>query len=342
MGTTMTTDRLGVALGRVLRQPLTWIAVLLWVAGTALAWWLAGGFLPFDIPSQANAPFAARMMQPTLGLIEVFVLMAIAFQLTRRRQIPDMAARAPDRAVAARETGLLIGYAMLAQASGWVVGPAFGYRPFSFHIAGTLVGCSTLPSPGEIQLWAAYNFLMFAVLPYLWFRRRYSAEQLNMKSSNVGNDLLVIVVIGAVESAVEFAALSTDFFRLTPHQMLVGGAATFFYYFVGTVLPTMILIYAILLPRYLKLTGSVVATVLLGGLTYAAMHLVEGWSSFTTPRYAALSILFVFFQYLGPGMIKSVLTLRTGNAWVHAIGYHAVAPHLIIDTPMFVKVLGIR
>jgi len=36
---------------------------------------------------------------------------------------------------------------------------------------------------------------------------------------------------------------------------------------------------------------------------------------------AALSLLFVLFTYFGPGMIKSVLTLRTGNAWVHALGY---------------------
>lgn len=336
------TDRLSVALARILRQPLLWIAVGLWAGATGLAWWLAGGFLPFDIPAQAKVPFATRMTMPSLGLIEVFLLMIVVFLLTRRRHIPDMAARAPGHAIARRETIALIAYAMLGQAGGWALGPALGFRPFSFHIAGTLVGCTTPPSAAEIQLWAAYNFVTFAVLPYLWFRRRYSAEQLNLTSTNRGNDLRVILVIGIIESAVEFAALNADFFKLTPHQMVIGGAATFFYYFVGTVLPTMVLIYAILLPRYLKLTGSVVATVLLGGVTYAAMHLVEGWSSFTTPRYATLSILFVFFQYMGPGMIKSVLTLRTGNAWVHALGYHAFAPHMIIDTPMFVKVLGIR
>jgi hypothetical protein len=107
------------------------------------------------------------------------------------------------------------------------------------------------------------------------------------------------------------------------------------------VLPTMVLIYAILLPRYLKLTGSAISTVLLGGPTYAAMHLVEGWSAFDSPRHAALSLLFVLFQYFGPGMMKSVLTLRTGNAWVHALGYHAVAPHVIVDTPLVVKIFGI-
>jgi len=31
--------------------------------------------------------------------------------------------------------------------------------------------------------------------------------------------------------------------------------------------------------------------VLLGGLTYAAMHIVEGWSTFDSPRNAALSLI---------------------------------------------------
>jgi hypothetical protein len=71
------------------------------------------------------------------------------------------------------------------------------------------------------------------------------------------------------------------------------------------------------------------------------MHLVEGWSVFDSPRNAALSVIFVLFQHFGPGMIKSVLTLRTGNAWVHALGYHAIAPHVIVDTPLVVKIFGI-
>ena len=59
--------------------------------------------------------------------------------------------------------------------------------------------------------------------------------------------------------------------------------------------------------------------------------------------HAALSLIFVLLQYFGPGMMKSVLTLRTGNAWVHApaVGYHAFAPHVIVDTPLVVKTFGI-
>ena len=130
--------------------------------------------------------------------------------------------------------------------------------------------------------------------------------------------------------------------RLNPHQVLFGAPLSFAVFFIGTVLPTMVLIYAILLPRFLKLTGSAISTVLLGGLTYAAMHIVEGWSAFDSSRDIALSLLFVLLTYVGPGMIKSVLTLRTGNAWVHALGYHAVAPHVIADTPLVVKIFGIQ
>ena len=89
------------------------------------------------------------------------------------------------------------------------------------------------------------------------------------------------------------------------------------------------------------MTGSQISTVLLGGLAYSAMHLVEGWSTFTSPSATTLSLVFVLLQYFGPGMMKSVLTLRTGNAWVHAMGYHIVAPHVIIDTPLIVRIFSL-
>jgi hypothetical protein len=41
-------------------------------------------------------------------------------------------------------------------------------------------------------------------------------------------------------------------------------------------------------------------------------------------------------------MVKSVLTLRTGNAWVHVCAYHAIAPDAWLDTPLIVQVLGIH
>ena len=317
------------------------VAVALWIIGYVVVLWLARGSLPFDRPAVAQLPFAVQMAAPTVGLIEIFVLMVLAFLLTRKRAIPDMAARAPDRRVALRETVLVLAYAALGQVGGWIVGPALGYRPFSFHIAGAVFGCTVTPGPAEVWIWALYNFVVFAVAPYLYFRRRYTSTELNLRSTNRRNDTLLILIVLAIESAFELSVFDKGILRLNPNQLLLGVPLSFAVFFIGTVLPTMVLIYAILLPRYLKLTGSAISAVLLGGLTYAAMHIVEGWSAFDSPRDTALSLIFVLFTYFGPGMIKSVLTLRTGNAWVHALGYHAIAPHVIVDTPLMVKIFHI-
>jgi hypothetical protein len=322
-------------------QRSTQIALALWVVANGIVLVLAQGFLPFDRPALADQPFAIQVAFPSLGMILIFVLMGVVYLLTLRRKIPDLAARAPERRTAARETRLLVLYGALGQAGGWILGPALGYRPFSFHIAGTVFGCNTPVAGGELWTWAIYNFVIFAAAPYLWFRRRYSAEQLNLRSADRGNDLTVIVVVLVIESVVEFTTFP-GLFSLSTRQILIGAPVTFFVFFIGTVLPTMVLIYAILLPRYMKLTGSIATTVLLGGLTYAAMHLVEGWSVFATPQDTALSLIFVVLTYLGPGMFKSFLTLRTGNAWVHVWAYHAFAPHVTVDTPLIVKTLGIR
>jgi hypothetical protein len=317
------------------------VAAALWILGCAAALWLAGGSLPFDRPAVATLPFALQMAAPSITLIEIFALMGIVFVVTRGRVIPDMTARAPERRAAMSETILLLSYAALGQVGGWFVGPALGYRPFSFHIAGSVFGCSVTPQRAEVWIWALYNFLVFALIPYLYFRRRYTDTELNLRSSDRRNDALLILIVLIIESAFELAVFDRNIFHLSPRQVLLGAPLTFVIFFIGTVLPTMVLIYAILLPRYLKITGSAISTVLLGGLTYAAMHIVEGWSAFDSPRHALLSLIFVLLQYFGPGMIKSVLTLRTGNAWVHALSYHAVAPHLIIDTPLIVKVFRI-
>jgi hypothetical protein len=325
----------------VFRRPAVLVAATLWIVANVAVVFLADGRLPFDRPALAGVPFAQQVALPSMGLIEVFVLMTIVYFLTRRRVIPDIAARAPERSLAAWETAALLGYAGLGQVGGWLLGPALGYRSYSFHIAGTLVGCSTPPSVGEVWTWAIYNFVVFAVVPYLWFRRRYSATQLNLRSTDRRNDMLVIGAVGVIEGLVEVLTFP-GVFKMSVRTFLVAAPLTLGVFTIGTVLPTMVLIYAILVPRYLRLTGSSVTTVMLGGLTYAAMHFVEGWSVFTTSRNTALSLIFVLLGYFGPGMIKTFLTLRTGNAWVHAIGYHAIAPHVMVDAPLIAKVFGLR
>src|SRR5579872_5094692 len=144
------TERFGARLARAtLKSPAFWLGAVAWAGLNIGALALADGALPFDRPALAMAPFWLQVALPTGGLLQIFLLMGIVYWLTRRRAVPDMAARAPARGRAAAETLGLLVYAMLGQAGGWIVGPAFGYRAFSFHLAGTLVGCTTPPSAGE-------------------------------------------------------------------------------------------------------------------------------------------------------------------------------------------------
>jgi hypothetical protein len=84
------------------------VTVVSWVIGYVVVLWLAQGSLPFDRPAVAHMPFASQMAQPIVGMLEIFGLMVLVFFLTRKRVIPDMAARAPERRVALRETVLVL------------------------------------------------------------------------------------------------------------------------------------------------------------------------------------------------------------------------------------------
>src|SRR5699024_116376 len=148
---------------------------------------------------------------------------------------------------------------------------------------GTIFGTEQRVTRPEVFCWAAYNFVIYAIVPFLIFRRRYSSEQLSLRSSNRRNDLLVIVVVLAIESTAQLLGVRAMILHLAPRQILLGAPLTFALYFLGTVLPTMVFIFCILAPRFLKLTGSVPTTVILGGLTYTALHFFDGWTNFQTP-----------------------------------------------------------
>jgi hypothetical protein len=326
---------------RLLAEPSVQLTVIAWLAANLAVVLLARGHLPFQRPLLHNTPYATQLLSPNLAMLEVLGLIAVTFALTRKRAIPDIAARAPQRVAAAQETVALVGYGIVGLLGGWILGSALGYHPISFHLTGTLYGTTAPVSRAEVGVWAAYNFAVFVLAPYWYFRRRYSATQLNLHSTDRRNDLLVIVVVLAIESVVELLGFSSTIFDLDLRQVALGAPLTFAIYFVGTVLPTMLFIQCLLVPRYRRLTGSTATTVILGGVTYTLLHCFDGWLAYTTPSAVVLSVVFLFLQYLGPGMIKTVLTLRTGNAWVHVWAYHAVAPHTLVDTPLIVRIFRI-
>ncbi len=335
-------DRTPSGIRRLLRQRSVRLALAGWVLINALLIALAHGQLPFDLPRSADMSTADHVVAANVELLEVTLLMVIVHLLTRRRRVPDLAARAPARPAAKREAALLLGYGVLGSLGGLLLGRALGWHAFSFHLDGMLFGTHQRVVPAEALCWAAYNVVVFAIAPFAFFRRRYTTEQLSLRSSDRRGDAIVIAVVLVLESAFQLGLGSSQILHLHAHQILLGAPLTFAISFAGTVLPTMIFIYAILVPRFLRLTGSPATTVILGGLTYTLMHFFDGWTKFQSPTDIALSVLFLLLTYAVPGMFKTYLTLRTANAWVHVWAYHAIAPHTLEDTPLFVKVFQIH
>ncbi|MEW9699267.1 hypothetical protein [Paenibacillus sp. SI8] len=274
----------------------------------------------------------------------IFVLIGVTFLFTRKKTAPDLISRSPEKSVSQKEAFLILVYSFAVLLIGHYLGKLMGYHGFGMHMHGSFYGLTDHDqvSPNEMIGWTSYNFVFLFVIPYLYTRfRGYSHESLNLKSMNRGRDFFLILVILILESLWEIS-VNAQFFKLSPHQMVVGGMLAFILNFLGTVLPAMFIIYCFLLPRFYRLTGSALATTLLGGFTYAGFHLFEYWTAYDSLTNAIISISLVFLQFVGPGIIKSYLTLRSGNAWVHVWSYHAIAPHVIADTPEIVDIFEIQ
>ncbi|GII94638.1 hypothetical protein Ssi02_48690 [Sinosporangium siamense] len=319
------------------------MTAVLWVLGSLAVFPLAGGALPFTRGPEP-LPVATEVINGQLNLLAAGIVIAIAIFMTRNRPKLDLATRAPERRVAKTEVIALIVYGTAVSLGGLIIGNLAGDHAYSLHLPGTIYGLhhQTL-APGWVLGWAVYNFVFFAALPYFVFRRRgYTNAQLSLHSSDRRKDALLIVAVLLVESLLELTAVSDEILSLSPGQLLLGVPLAFTVNFFGAVLPIMIFIYAILLPRFARLTGSVTMTTILGGVAYAVIHIFESWAVYDTLPAGILTVIFLFLQYMGPGLIKSVLTLRTGNAWIHVWGYHAIAPHVTLDTVTFLDSLNLR
>jgi hypothetical protein len=301
------------------------------------------GHLPLNASSLAEPPAVSRVLSTDAMFVEVFGLMVIVHLMTRKRTVPDLRERVPGLRLARAEMLVVIGYGVLAMFGGFVLGRSMGWHAFSFHLDGMVIDTAQPVTVPEALSWAGYNLVIFAIVPLVAFRRRYSSEQLGLRSSDRRGDLVLVIVILVIESAVQLSvAQAPTVFSLAPRQILIGAPLTFVICFAGTVLPTMIFIYCILVPRYLRLTGSVTTTVILGGVTYAMLHFFDGWTNLASPSDTVISLAYLLLFYTAPGMFKTFITIRTANAWTHVWAYHAIAPHTLLDTPMFVRIFGIR
>lgn len=330
----------GDGLAQVTRNRTVRVGLAAWILFAAAIPFLAHGSVPFDQPLIAQAPYAVRVWNEIFAPVFALMLLGVIYAVTRNRNV-DVGTRAPERAIAMREAAGTLLYGAVVLIAGQFVGPLLGVHGLGLHLTGSMFGLSGKVTPHEVFIWSAYNFVFYALLPYWFFRwRGYSNESLCLRSANLRNDIALILTILGIGLSSELWP-GNRIWQLTGHQLVLGGALAFLLSLFGTGLPIMIFMCSILIPRYKRITGSAAATVVLGGFTYAALHLSEDWTRYDTPAHAALSVVFIMLFFGGPGMVKSYLTQRTGNAWVHLWGFHAIWPHVTDDTPVFVKIFGL-
>jgi hypothetical protein len=316
------------------RQPILWIALMIWCLLTGAGLLLCRNGVPLDRPELAATPPVTVVLNNSIGLVSIILLIGIVSFLARRRPLLDLAERAPERGIALREMLAVWIYGAVVLFAGRIIGEHYFGEGLALHLNGCLFGATHIQSPAAVYSWAAYNGIFLALFPYLIFRwRGYSRQALNLQSANWKNDALIIAVVMLIGCAYELAG--PNIFQLTPHQQVVGGVLSLVLHLCGTDLPIMIFIYAILLPRYARLFSPVVAF-LVGAVSYPLMHVFESWTRYDSLYHAAVSVIFIFLTFFPAGVMKSFLTFRTGNAWVHMWGFHAITPHVMVDTRLIV------
>jgi hypothetical protein len=317
-------------IGWVVRQRALYAAILLWLL-------LSGAGLLF---SRHMPRFRGLVAGSSEYLMLVVLMFGLVVLLTRKRPVIDLAQRAPESSVARREALAMWAYAAVVMVAGRLIGQHLFGEGIALHLNGSLVGATRVQSPIEVYTWAVYNAILLALIPYVVFRNRgYSNEQLSLKSANLKSDLLVIAVVLAFSAGMDM--MGSNIFQLTRHQQLVGGLMSFWLHLFGTDLPIMIVIYSILMPRYFKLFSPMTAY-LLGAISYPTIHIFESGTRYDSIGAAARSLTFVYLLLIPAGLMKSFLTWRTGNAWVHVWAYHAISPHVTVDTRLIVNDFGIR
>jgi hypothetical protein len=114
--------------------------------------------------------------------------------------------------------------------------------------------------------------------PSLPFNRPSLADQpVGTQIFNAHSLLVLALMVIAVANLVTPHRVAPDIASRVPARSIAhpggrGVERAFGINFSGTVLPVMIYLYAILLTRFLKLSGSAITTTVLYGLGYAAMH----------------------------------------------------------------------
>ncbi len=325
-------------------RPAVWITALVWICAIGLAVVLGNEYGLFDRPSSEGQSVPEQIMAHQFAAIEALFVIALVMWMTRKRPKIDATAIGISRDDAMYVLRIGVVYGIIAILGGYALGTAMDTYAFSFHLPGTLIGTHShnMVSQSQAIAWSLYNLIAWVIVPLWYVRKRFPGGRSFWRSNNLRADIILIGTVLAIESVVQIFALSDSLLGLSAKQVVLGMPLSFVIYLLGTGLPTMVFLQIVIVPRLLVVTNSFAISVVLGGVAYTLVHLPESWMTFTSPSQTLLSIIFLFFTYFFPGMVKVVMTLRTGNAWVHMWAYHAIAPHVIVDTALIVAIFAIR
>ena len=122
----------------------------------------------------------------------------------------------------------MVGYAIVAQIAGCLPGP------FSQRLRDQLAHAwhDLWPdgsyTPQAAIIWAIYNFVVYALLLFAYFRwRGYSLEQLNLHSNNLRADIVLICIVFAVEATAELLTIGDSIFSLSGPLLVYGASLAF-------------------------------------------------------------------------------------------------------------------
>ena len=317
------------------RRPARELWTSPWVLGFLAVWALAAAYILLTdrsvLPLSDQEP-AGYFSGIAGGTLTMFVL----FRLTRGTAPvgPDPATGrvvGPVARDARRETAGLLAWMALVVAAGSL----FDIRT---HLAfvGLSDGAQAIwdgQTARTTLAWASWNFVGLAVAPFLFFRYRlgYSADDMLLRFPRPRVFVPYFVVVGTLG----FVFALTPEFSDVP---LSGHLLTLLLFTVGSFLPIMIVTQSLLTPRLAQLAGSWVTGAVLSALVYAALNITEAILAFGTTAQVLLSLAW-FMQVAFWGLVKSVTTLRTGNAWMHIATTHTI--HLA-EAPAVASTFSLR
>lgn len=288
-----------------------WLLLLLGV------WALAAAYIALAdrsvLPQSEQEPFGYFT-----GIAGATVSVLLLLRLARGTEPVD-ARSGPVFTDARRETvGLLLWMALVVG-----VGAVVGVRT---HIAFVGLGDGSRElwsgeTAASTLVWAAYNFVALAVVPFAFFRYRlgYDARSMLLRFPRPRVWVPYFVVIGTLG----FVPAATQDYWTTP---LPAHLLTLVLFTAGSFLPIMITTQALLAPRLATLTGSWVTGAVASAVVYAALNATEAFLAWGSVDQVLLSLAWAA-QVAFWGLVKAITTLRTGNAWLHIATTHTI--HLV-------------